>query len=296
MRDYKNVKVPKKYRTGNSRGSGKRVNASRGKRRQGKGASGIKAFLFNIVAFSVLGAGCWASWQGYRVITRAEMFQIAGVDIKGVRYLKDADLRNIVGRFTGQNIFRVDLEAAARQARDNPWIREVRIQRSLPHRITMSVVERVPHAIFETRSGRYLMDNEAMIIGSAGKEPGAKGLPVIAIKQYRARPGEPVTAESMPEALALIAEIEARGGWSPADITLRAESPESLSVVYAGLEFKIGSGNYAEKLRRLAEVMADVNHRGLQVAYVDLRSDRQAAVMQKKYVRNNAGSKNRERR
>jgi len=42
---------------------------------------------------------------------------------------------------------------------------------------------------------------------------------------------------------------------------------------------RIGAGNYGEKLRRLGEVMADVRQRGVQFAYVDLRSERQASVM-----------------
>ncbi|MGE5809197.1 MAG: hypothetical protein ACM32I_08730, partial [Nitrospirota bacterium] len=60
-----------------------------------------------------------------------------------------------------------------------------------------------------------------------------------------------------------------------------ADSPEALSVEYADHEFKIGSGRYGEKLRRLAEVMADVKERGIEIAYVDLRPERQTAVMVK---------------
>ena len=62
-------------------------------------------------------------------------------------------------------------------------------------------------------------------------------------------------------------------------MTVKADSPESLTVVYAEHEFKIGSGRYGEKLRRLAEVMADMKERGLEIAYVDLRPERQTAVM-----------------
>jgi hypothetical protein len=62
---------------------------------------------------------------------------------------------------------------------------------------------------------------------------------------------------------------------------VKANSPETLSIVYAEHEFKIGSGNYREKLRRLAEVLEDVKQRSLDIAYVDLRPERQAAVMVK---------------
>ena len=65
------------------------------------------------------------------------------------------------------------------------------------------------------------------------------------------------------------------------DVLIKADSVESLAVVYGGCEFKIGNGSYSEKLRRLVEVMADVKQRGLDIAYVDLRPERQAAVMLK---------------
>ncbi len=65
-------------------------------------------------------------------------------------------------------------------------------------------------------------------------------------------------------------------------MTVKANSPESLSIVYAGVEFKMGNGRYPEKLRRLAEVMSDIRDRGLEIASVDLRPERQVAVMVKK--------------
>lgn len=188
--------------------------------------------------------------------------------------------RGIVGPFTGQNIFRADLEAAARRARANPWVSEVRLHRSLPNRITMDVVERSPFAVLETGSGRFLIDHEAVVIDPVTPEAAAaRRLPVVAVRDYPARPGEQVLTESLAEALALLAEIEARGGWTPAGVRINAASPETMSVVYADHEFKIGSGRYTEKLRRLAEVMADVKQRGLQIAYVDLRPENQAAAM-----------------
>ncbi len=279
MRDYKNVKVPRKYRTQSTR-IVKRVDASRNARKTGKGSSGIKAALLNIFGFAVVAACCWSGWQGYGWLTHAPIFQIAGVDVNGVRYLAERDLKNIVGEFTGQNIFRADLQSAIRRARANPWIKDATIHRSLPNRIAMSVVERVPHVILDTEAGRYLMDNEAVVIDRAAKDSAsAWPLPVIVFRDCRARLGDPVTAEGITEALTLLSEIEARGGWKVADVTIKAPSPEGLSAVYADHEFKIGSGNYAEKLRRLSEVMQDVKQRGLNIAYVDIRPERQAAVM-----------------
>ncbi len=280
MRDYKNVKVPGAYRTTTRRVSIKRVETGRGSGRSGRGAAGFRNALLNILVLLVVAGGGWLGWQAYYLVTHAELFQVSGVDVKGVRQLSEADLKDIAGTFTGQNILRVDIDAAARRAKANPWIKDIRISRRLPNRISMTVVERVPEAILETGTGLYLMDNESVVIGRLEKD-GARAwpLPVIASRDCKASPGETVNSEGVAEAMTLLAEISARGGWRLPDVTVKAASPETLSVVYAAHEFKMGSGNYAEKLRRLAEVMADVKQRGLDIAYVDLRPERQAAVM-----------------
>ena len=289
MRDYKNVKVPRQYRSGAARVSVKRVAVSRSGRGGARPAVGAKAVLLNILAFGLLAACSWLAWQTYGFITRADLFQISGVDVRGVHELDNAELREIVGPFTGQNIFKADLETAARRARLNPWVREARIHRSLPNRITMDIVERVPRAVVISEGVRYLMDGDTVVLERCARpERTERKLPAIVIRDARPRPGETVASESVNDALMLLAEIEARGGWNLAEVTVKAGSPEALSIAYADHEFKIGSGRYAEKLRRLAEVMADVQQRGLNIAYVDLRSENQAAVMARESSKNKA--------
>jgi cell division septal protein FtsQ len=283
MRDYKNVRVPKKYYTSSNRVVTKRVEATRTiRRRPGNGIEKIRSTAFTVLTITVIVAGSWLGWKSYQIITHAELFQIAGVDIRGVHQLGEPDLKKIVGAFTGQNIFRADLDAAVRRAKANSWVREVTLYRSLPNRISMVVTERVPYAILDTGAEKFLMDNEGVIIDRFSKEKAAAWrLPVIAVKNYPAQAGEQVTSEGMGEALNLIPEITRRGGWRIENVTIKASSPESLALVYAKYVLKLGSGQYAEKLRRLAEVMADVKQRNQTIAYVDLRPDRQVAVMVK---------------
>jgi len=282
MRDYKNVKVPGSYRSNTKRVSIKRVSVQHGPARSGISSAGAKsAALQALILFGIVAGGIFC-WQAYEAITHAEMFQIAGVDVNGVKQISKTDLREIAGVFTGKNIFRVDLDGAVLRARANPWVKDVTIYRSLPNRISMVFVERIPAAILDTGAGRYLLDSEAVVIDRLSKENAqAWPLPVLAIREYRARSGEQVNAAGTNEALTLLSAIAVRGGWQLADVTIRVGSPETLSLTYNGLEFKVGSGNYGEKLRRLAEVMADVQQRGLDIAYVDLRPERQAAVMVK---------------
>jgi cell division septal protein FtsQ len=283
MRDYKNVKVPRSYRGKSNWTSEKRIDVGRGVMRTVSRSTGSAGVLVKIAVIIMLAGTGFLGWQVYQAILHADALVISGVDVKGIKHLTEADLRDIVTSFTGQNIFRVDLEAAARRARANPWVREVRIHRSMPNRITMVFSERTPTMLLDTGSARYLIDDEGVILDRLRKENLSEWpLPVVIIKDYPARLGDQVTSEELPEAVHLLHQIEERGGWQLANVTVKANSPDSLTVIYANHEFRMGSGRYAEKLRRLAEIMADVKQRGIEFSYVDVRPERQAAVMVKK--------------
>ncbi len=284
MRDYKNVRVPKSYRGGGTgRTSVKRARTGSSPLRSRREGAGITGMLTKVLAFILVAAAGIGAWQGYKIIMHADMFVIAGVDVKGSNRMREEDLKEIAAVFTGQNIFRVDVNAAMRKAAANPWVKESRIYRKLPNRISMVFTERIPFAILDTGQARYLIDEDGVVIERLAKDRGSsEQLPVIAIRDCHARPSEQVATAGLADAKQLIGEIASRGGWNLADVTVRADSPDSLSVAYADHVFKLGSGRYGEKLRRLAEVMADVNQRGLDIAYVDLRPERQAAAMVKK--------------
>lgn len=286
MRDYKNVKVPRRYRSTTNRTAVRRVEPTGPKKR----GDGIKDQLGSVLTVVVTIALCYGGWEGYRWLTHAELFSIAGVDVKGVRSMSDENIRDVAAMFTGQNVFRVDLGAATRRVTADPWVRDVRIERRLPNRISILIAERVPKAVLQASNGKHLIDGEGVVMVPAGA--GAP-LPVIALRDFRAVPREQVAKGAVPEALELLDELAARGGWDLAGVTIKADSAETITIVYADHEFRIGSGSYDEKLRRMGEIVADMRQRGLAYSYVELRPERQAAVMIAKNVkeRRNEGKK-----
>lgn len=282
MRDYKHVKVPRSYRADSKRTSVKRVTVNRAQGTPKKSGSSSLTVLMRVMTALVIAGSCFLAWQAYQTVMHADFFVVSGVDIAGVKRIEHADLKSLAESFTGQNIFRVDTEAAVRRVRSNPWVREARIYRKLPNRITITVEERVPVVLVEAGGNRYLADRDGVIIERIDKGRSTEWpFPVIALRVNQARPGEQIATEAMREAMDLIADITARGGWRTVELVIKAASPETLSIVYAGNEFKIGSGRHAEKLRRLSEVLADVTERGLEFTSIDLRPERQVAVMMK---------------
>jgi len=283
MRDYKHVKVPRSYRTDSKRTSVKRVNVNRTPLKPQKTGGSFLTMLMSVMMAIVIAGSCYLAWQTYQTVMHADMFVVSGVDITGIKRLEHADLKSLAESFTGQNIFRVDMASAVRRAHANPWVKEARIYRKLPNRITITVEERTPTLLVDAGNNRYLADSDGYIIermekGRSGEWP----FPVIAVRDHGIKPGEQVMTEAMREAMDVIGEIALRGGWRPSEIVIKASSPEALSIVYAGNEFKIGSGRHGEKLRRLSEVLADIKERGIEFTSIDLRPERQVAVMMKK--------------
>ncbi len=146
MRDYKNIKAPRSYRTRNARTNVKRVSAGRGPRRE---PSDLAAALIRIMVIMLVTGGCYLGWMGYQWVAHTQTFQVAGIDVTGAQRLSSDELRNIAGAFTGQSIFKVNLDEAAQRARSLPWVRDVRFYRHLPNRISMTVSERTAVAVLD---------------------------------------------------------------------------------------------------------------------------------------------------
>jgi cell division protein FtsQ len=291
MRDYKYVKVPRSERTPRRRTTTRRVDSGPGGKQRGRSP---KASLAGVLIVLLAAACSYGAWAGYQWASRAPLFQVAGVDVQGVRAVSDDEVRALAALFTGQNIFQVDLDHAAHRASANPWVKEVQVERSLPNRIRIVVIERTPWAVLVAANGRFLIDHESVVIVPV-REGDGRGLPIISIPDWRAASRIPVTAAGMQPASELLDEIVARGGWDPANVTVRADAPEAIAVDYAGHEFRIGAGNYPEKLRRLGEIVTDMNRRGIAYAYVDVRPERQAAVMVKNGTGRVTGAKDRKK-
>jgi len=294
MRDYKNVKVPRRYRTTRKKSQTKRlaVGPVRGRKRSGRFRDAAVTVLSVLLTLGL----CYGAWAGYRWLTTAEIFQVAGIDVAGTVRISNEDIRSVAEQFTGRNIFRVDIAGAAREAAANPWVKDVRIERRLPNRIRMVFEERTPRAVLQAANGRYLMDGDGVVIAPVREgDQTAAVLPTVALGDRRVAQREAVDSEALPAVMELLDELTLRGGWDLASVTIRAGSPEAIAVRYADREFRLGRGNYPEKLRRLGEIVSDMNRRGLDYAYIELRPERQAAVMVKKDGGRGQGSGTRKR-
>jgi cell division protein FtsQ len=131
-----------------------------------------------IASCALAGLGGTA-WAGYRFVTTSPRFAITTIEVSGNRVLTADQIRASVPVHLGDNLFRTDLAAIARELRGNPWVAGADAHRVLPHTIAIEVREHVPAAIVQL-GALYLVDAEGHPFKRAeiASDEGA-GLPII---------------------------------------------------------------------------------------------------------------------
>lgn len=251
--------------------------------RRAPGKSGGKSAwrrLFGILAFSSVAVGMLAgvsyavTWAAGKACDRAaglKVFKVSEVQVSGLRYVRKEDLVSFIGDPSGESVFGVDMEGIVGRLSAHPWIKGVSVKRELPGRVRLTVEERRPAVVAEADSGRFLVDEEGAVLAKlTGDDWGY--LPAV-VYEKAAGPPPPGTGpeESLDMAASLIGSV-------------RTDETESLAgaVVYIGADglpyikldgavVTVGRDGYADKVRRLAEIIGDVHKRGVRPKTVDLR-------------------------
>jgi len=199
---------------------------------------------------------------------------ITEVEVRGLGGLSEAEVRAAAGILAGENLFRLDTEAVARRVERLPRIKRVQVLRSFPNRVTLLIEERQPFAL-AVRAGRlYWLDEEGTVLGP---EPRAvtPGLPVITgLEREDPVDGAPLSGERSRAAVTLLQTLLRTAGplaaqLSEIDVGRADEGP----ILYTidGIEIKLGTDGWEERLGRLEGVLAQLRAQGEPVESIDLR-------------------------
>lgn len=202
--------------------------------------------------------------------------------------------------FEGRNLWRLDLEGAAREVEKHPWVDDVGIRKQPPSTLVVRVVERREAALYRDPSGLWYVDTRGRPVAPLGNGEERGGLPILVPGVERPHSGETKTGETTSSSTAPSSPLPARGIESPelrAAVELleelRAAGPawtagldevEILStrdfrVRTASLPFPllVRAGTVAERSRRFAALLPWIERLG-ELEAVDLRFARRIVV------------------
>lgn len=220
---------------------------------------------------AAVGLAAAASW-GWIWCRSSPAFAIERVSFSGVHRASEAELLLLAGIAPGQNLFAVDAAAAERAMASHPWVRAATVRRRPPSGISVEIEEHAPYAMVAL-AGLYLVDRDGTAFRKV--EPGdALDLPLITGLD---RDGyERDEAEATARVRAALDAAEAYVG-SPegkrarlSEVRLEPGGGVTLVVGRDGLEIRLGEGEVAPKLARLARVRAELEARSLRAETIHL--------------------------
>jgi len=224
-------------------------------------------------AAGIVGAGYWA--------LTTERFAVVAVEVRGASRVPPQRILEASGIVHGQNLWRIDPGRVRGRLEEMPEIRRADVIRELPNRVAIVVEERRPFTLVHAAKLHWL-DEEGRVLGDETRAvttevPVISGLSEEELVTMRTSPGPRARA-----AIALIRALLRTGSALASEISeidmSRAEGPVLYTV--DGVEVRLGSEEWDERLARLEGVLAQVSSQD--VHGVDLRFRDQVVLRRNK--------------
>ena len=244
-----------------------RVGAHRGRRQRSRVR--IARLLVGLAAAMVLGAGGAA---GTRWLLTSPRFAVTRVEVEGVSRVSAERVRAAAAIAPGANIWRLDPAAVAARVTAMPEIRRAEVIRRLPGQVTILVEERRPFTL--VHAGRlHWLDEEGRVLDEVSQAvapsvPVVSGLSEAELTSMRTDPSPRAR-----DAVALIRLLLRAGSALAQEISEIDVSRSDGPVLYTvdGVEIRLGTDEWEDRLARLERVLRQVGRDGEAVRAIDLR-------------------------
>ncbi|HVB35461.1 MAG TPA: FtsQ-type POTRA domain-containing protein [Patescibacteria group bacterium] len=240
---------------------------------------GALALLISCAIFAAAGGAAY-----FLLFSPAMRLHRAQIEIAGAQYVPRGELTSIFAADIGRSILRVPLNQRLTAIEQIPWVRTAVVERVLPNRLYVSIVERTPIAFLSTRSGMKVIDADGVILD---RPAGAHfNLPVVSGIDAGTPAAERVgRLEMFSEFLKQIATVLPGADAKVSEANL--SNANDVQATLAGLPILAGQGpvvvhfghaDFAYRLRLFLRNFASWQARAGNVEAVDLRYDGEALV------------------
>jgi cell division protein FtsQ len=199
----------------------------------------------------VAAAGHWA--------LTTPRFAVVAVEVRGASRVPAPRVLEVAGIVRGTNLWRIDPAQVRARLEALPEIRRADVVRALPNRLSIVVEERRPFTLVHAARLHWL-DEDGRVLGEeshavATEVPVISGLSEDELTTMRTAPGPRARA-----AIALIRALLRTGSTLAGEISEIDMSRPEGPVLYTvdGVEVRLGSEEWEERLARLEGVLAQV--------------------------------------
>jgi cell division protein FtsQ len=199
-------------------------------------------------------------------------FAVTVVDVKGASRVPAERILAAAGIAPGMNLWKLDTDAVTARVAALPEIGRAELIRDLPNRVTILVEERRPFTLVNT--GRlHWLDEDGRVLGEIGRAvaspaPVITGLTEDEVAQMKTAPSSKARI-----AIGVIRALLRSGSPLAEEISEIDMSRRDGPVLYTvdGIEVRLGTEEWEERLARLEGVLAQMARQGTSVIGIDLR-------------------------
>jgi cell division protein FtsQ len=225
-----------------------------------------KPFLQALAMVGVPGAlGLW--------LFGSPTFALQSIEVEGNRFVETAWVERALEPLVGENLLRLSLPAVEGALAAHPWVDRVTLDKRLPHRLRLVVVERRPQALLRDGARLVYLDGEGRTIAPFDPLRGPGDLLLVSVAT---RPGARLAG-----AFAIARELEsAAPEWAAtlSEVEILGERDYRLHLGALGHPLVVRAGTLAARLAELRRLLPELERRYGALAFVDLRFDRRIVL------------------
>ena len=213
-------------------------------------------------------AGVWA----YRQTQSDARFAVKKIEIAGAVHTPRAAIDAITERYTGLNLFQIDIALVQRDLGSLPWIARIDIEKKLPDTLRITIAERTPVALVQGRAqsgGRaklQYVDDHGVTFAELSPSVGDDDLPLIMN----------AAGSELARSVALLRDLRSRDPQAFARISeVRPVAPAGFALFdrQLGAFVYANAADLSAKWRHLDSILEAEQLRPNSIEYADLRFD-----------------------
>ena len=104
-------------------------------------------FMRRIAGISLLGLLVGGLIAGAVLLVNSSSFDVTTVKVSGVKRVTSDDVKELAQVSSSSSLLLLDKEEVVARLRQQPWIKDVKLTKKLPHTLGIQIVERTPNAV-----------------------------------------------------------------------------------------------------------------------------------------------------
>jgi cell division protein FtsQ len=205
-------------------------------------------------------------------------FRVESITVLGNEYLTKEKVILASGLTVGDNLLTETPSIVRARLLQNPWIKQVKVDRRFPGGVRINITERKPEMMIKYYGSFLVLDSEFRVLELV-EDISVRKLPVVTgVEVPRALLGEQITDPRLGGVLKCLEALQEPWRTEIAEVNI-GEAGDLTLYSRDATTILVGQAvNLEVKMAELAAVWNDIRQKGLLVKYIDLRVEGQPLV------------------